>query len=166
VHRLSKLNGWWRLWLVLSASWIALVALTQLPLFPSDHNVIGHVGSAQMQIVDVPFYISREEMKLRLDRGRTSEWAYAKAVDAYMQNKITRDQFSKAIAALSFHPPIGWSTGNVTPSGVIEVGSVPRERLMDWIGRATLSIFLAPLTLLFGGLAVGWVRLGFRRSPE
>lgn len=164
-RRLKNLGGWWRLWIVVSALWIAGTGAVTLSQFPTDKSVHGTIGGDYPILVSsVPFSLSRAELLSKLERKRKSERDYAHLVEAWLAKKIPDKDFQNRVETIKFRPTKGWKTSDAPPEGAISLDSTPRERLIEWAALSIALCLAIPFGLLAAGLSISWVKEGFQRQ--
>lgn len=73
---MSKMGGWWRLWLVISAVWVSLAAFVHMAEFPRDKTATARVGpDYTVTIENVPYTTSDKKLISKLQPLLDSERA-------------------------------------------------------------------------------------------
>jgi len=163
--RLRRLGGWWRLWIVISASWALLVAAVEIGDADLSRNMtITLPGQQEATVRDVPYYMTGSEIRRRVEQGIKRENAYADLVRARDSGGINQQEFISESALIKFTPPKDWKPSDAPPIGQVVAGLSPLDRLLTLLGRVIGLAMILPAVMLAVGLVSGWVARGFRRS--
>ena len=150
---MRKLGGWWRLWIVISISWIMFSALLRASdlggYYPIDVQ-----PDALAPAVDAPEksgnpwekYAPQATPKEIVDEAYSSALKEARA--ECITSVITPDKWDMAALEAGTDTPIA-ITCSTTKNGAMAMA---------------LVALLPPILLLSGGLAFNWVRAGFRKG--
>ena len=152
--RIAQLGGWWRLWIVASVTYGAIVAVFTWSTFPSVET------------------ISYEESHLKLLSDRT-----LLILGGRVQPPIPADTPNWARAPIVLEMPNGHRfevLGNTTSDQSKEVAkgyvhvlnSIAKERRLSALRTAFLTWAIPCLLALTLAWAVGWVYRGFRRGSN
>lgn len=145
-----QLGGWWRIWIVLTSIWIGIAAVVLINGWPRA-ELAGHSD----------WYVSA--LQLEYQERLVTDTAQLGQFD---QSEITLVSMPNG-HRLMFKP-------GVTNSEMKEVADAyAREaRMAQDIEKQTMLSFIAwfsltpPLSLLFIGAAIGWIRLGFKSTKS
>ena len=167
LEKLRKPGGWWRLWIVISAVWTAIVITSETANFDFSRDVSGTIAGRQpITVENVPYYLTRTKIKQRTEQGIHRENEYARLVMDKENGRINANQFDRKAASIGFHPPIGWKPSDASPLGPVIIGPTPLDRALELALRAFTFSLSLPILLLAVGLATRWVIDGFRRRGQ
>lgn len=145
---LARLNGWRRLWLVLSVLWGAWVILYSIPKIPTQES----------QLRVWADFVAFDVVYRNPDRP-------------YLNQKKTSDDIRNAHRNLSDKEFIEMAPKiypNVDFSSTLASYRQDMEGLTKYqlsgIGTAALAVFLVPALVYGFGLVIAWILAGFRKT--
>ena len=147
-----KLNGWRRLWIVLSIAWIVAVST----------SYVASRGSTDKQYHDwgneLIAYLIEQSPELRGQSITSVRSTYSDMSNKQIVTAI-RDKY------LPKHPAYSYGFAEIAKKyreiDRTESSEIDLRDAITWIAAA-LGI---PILLYLAGLAVAWVRAGFRHTP-
>jgi hypothetical protein len=137
-----RLAGWWRLWILLSAVWLAVVSAFSYAAWPSEGQVPHH-----------PAFIYQLDLKQRELLAAEGTATVGTAVD--MPNGY-RLQFKQGVeeAALA---PVARAYQEITVKA-------QTEARRSSLKQSALITLLPPIAVAILGVGVAWVRRGFKAT--
>lgn len=169
------MNGWLRLWVIVSVCWIGFSVYATWDLFDSFNDVSDRIGSIQKQLQQLK---QGEPLYLEVEFGGDESpeiYVFEYTINDDLRERIAKDfkgsvkghyterdnEFAAILAAISrrklieeFERVDGLSGDLVWLKGLRNMHAK----------NILVSHFAPPLGLLILGLAFGWVRRGFGRA--
>lgn len=144
MKRRVKVSGWWRLWVVISAFWVAVVLGTGYALFPGS----------EMAMHKVEFVNALPETyrdRLSMD-GTSSVGTEAEFPNGYV---------------MKFRPGTGQEEMNEVAREYARLAQQSQSKDQRDFLIAGAAVAVVPIVLMaIVGLSVAWVRRGFKGASE
>lgn len=173
-----RLGGWWRLWIVLSASYVTLVVLFFSSFWPSRETVSdgpwvdGRLQEESRALLGRPVH-TLHSLQLALDHANEvgdadRAAALARKIDAARQDPaVIAPVVYTAANGRRFEFPAGTSPQAVAAFSADHEQVVDAQVAADFattLRQFLLALVIPPALLLLAGLAFSWVRRGFRHG--
>jgi hypothetical protein len=156
----SKLNGWVRIWVVLTAIWSVTTITVSVKKYPSDRALINLQNSTIEYISDATdekHEVTRED---KLNRS----------IEKIRLNKRFKSEYSNSEQVFQFHSSISDSRPNLSKElskvrerykfEIIQVQEYRKNHIIQYAS----GLLIYPLALYLFGYLISWIRTGFNNK--